>query len=116
MPWPVLLARSRVYGPFRIGGAPVTGIAAAAWLGERAVGWVNPVVPVVESVMTHALWLLAGLVVVARRDRRGRGLGQEVDRHVRGPGPAREANTTEVPITSEATGPMIIRISPHIHQ
>ena len=65
MPWLVLLARSRVYGPFRIAGAALTGIAAAAWFAERAFGWANPVAPLVESVASHALWLLAGLVVLA---------------------------------------------------
>ena len=64
MPWLVLLARSRVYGPFRITGAALTGIAAAAWLAERTFGWANPIVPVVESAAAHALWLLAGLVVL----------------------------------------------------
>ena len=64
MPWLVLLARSRVYGPFRIAGAALTGIAAAAWFAERAFGWANPIVPLVESVASHALWLLAGLVVL----------------------------------------------------
>jgi HupE / UreJ protein len=65
MPWLVLLARSRVYGPFRIAGAALTGIAAAAWFAERALGWANPIDPLVETVASHALWLLAGLVVVA---------------------------------------------------
>jgi HupE / UreJ protein len=64
MPWLVLLARSRVYGPFRITGAALTGIAAAAWLAERTFGWANPIVPIVESAAAHALWLLAGLVVL----------------------------------------------------
>jgi hypothetical protein len=64
MPWLVLLARSRVYGPFRITGASLTGIAATAWLAERTFGWANPVVPIVESAAAHALWLLAGLVVL----------------------------------------------------
>jgi HupE / UreJ protein len=65
MPWLVLLARSRIYGPFRIAGAALTGIAAAAWFVDRAFGWANPVVPLVENVASHALWLLAGLVVLA---------------------------------------------------
>ena len=64
MPWLVLLARSRVYGPFRVAGAALTGIAAAAWFAERAFGWANPIVPLVEGVASHALWLLAGLVVL----------------------------------------------------
>jgi hypothetical protein len=64
MPWLVLLARSRVYGPFRIAGAALTGIAAAAWFAERAFGWVNPIVPLVESAASHAPWPLAGLVVL----------------------------------------------------
>ena len=64
MPWLVLLARSRAYGPFRIAGAALTGIAASAWLAERTFGWANPIVPIVESAAAHALWLLAGLVVL----------------------------------------------------
>jgi HupE / UreJ protein len=64
MPWLVLLARSRVYGPCRITGAALTGIAASAWLAERAFGWANPIVPLVESAAAHALWLLAALVVL----------------------------------------------------
>jgi HupE / UreJ protein len=65
MPWLVLLARSRVYGPFRTAAAAMTGIAAAAWFMDRAFGWVNPIVPLVENAASHALWLLAGLVVLA---------------------------------------------------
>jgi hypothetical protein len=65
MPWLVLLARSRAYGPFRIAGATLTGIAAAAWFAERAVGWDNPIAPVVEGVASHAPWLLAGLAVLS---------------------------------------------------
>ncbi len=65
MPGLVLLARSRVYRPLRITGAALTGIAAAAWFAERAFGWANPVAPLVESVASQALWLLAGLVVLA---------------------------------------------------
>lgn len=64
MPWLVLLARSHVYGPLRIAGAALTGIAAAAWFAERALGWGNPIAPLVETVASHALWLLAGLAVL----------------------------------------------------
>ena len=64
MPWLVLLARSRAYGPVRVAGATLTGIAAAAWFAERAIGWSNPIAPLVESAASHALWLLAGLVAL----------------------------------------------------
>jgi hypothetical protein len=63
VPWLVLLARSRAYGPFRVGGAAVTGLA-AAWLAERALGWVNPIAPLVDAVASHAIWLLVGLVAL----------------------------------------------------
>jgi HupE / UreJ protein len=65
MPWLVLLARSRVYGPFRITAAVLTGVAALAWLADRALGWANPLVPLVENVASHAVWLLAGLVMLS---------------------------------------------------
>jgi HupE / UreJ protein len=65
MPWLVLLARSRVYSPLRITGAALTGIAATAWLAERALGWDNPVNAFVEGVASYGVWLLAGLVVLA---------------------------------------------------
>ena len=65
MPWLVLLARSRAYGPFRVAGAAVTGLAAAAWLAERALGCVCPVGPLVDAVASHAIWLLAGLAALA---------------------------------------------------
>ena len=45
MPWLVLLARTRVYPAFRVAGALATGIAAASWFFERALGWSNPVGP-----------------------------------------------------------------------
>lgn len=64
MPWLVLLARTRAYGPFRFAGAALTAVAAAAWLAERAFGWANPVGPLVEGVASHPLGLLAGLVVL----------------------------------------------------
>ena len=56
----MLLARSRIYGPFRIVGASLTGVAAAAWFVERA----NPLAPLAEGIASPALWLPAGLVVL----------------------------------------------------
>lgn len=64
MPWLVLLARSRAYGPFRIAGAALTGIAASAWFAERAFGWANPIVPIVEGVAAHGPWLFVGLIIL----------------------------------------------------
>ncbi len=64
MPWLVLLARSRIYGPFRIVGAALTGTAATAWLVERAFGWVNPIVPIIEAVASHPFWLITLLAVL----------------------------------------------------
>jgi hypothetical protein len=64
MPGLVLLARSHAYAPFRIAGATLTGIAATAWLAERALGWYNPVGSLVEVVASRGLWLFAGLVVL----------------------------------------------------
>jgi hypothetical protein len=64
IPWLVLLARSRIYGAFRLVGASLTGVAAIAWFGERSLGWANPVAPLVEGIASHAPWLLAGLLVL----------------------------------------------------
>jgi hypothetical protein len=65
MPWLVLLARSRAYGPVRVAGATLTGIAAAAWFAERALGLANPVAPLVEAFAAHAAWLLVVLALLA---------------------------------------------------
>ncbi len=64
MPCLVLLARSSIYRPLRLALAALTGVAAVAWFADRAFGWANPIVPLVENAAAHALWLLAGLVVL----------------------------------------------------
>jgi hypothetical protein len=64
MPCLVVMARTRIYEPFRVAGAALTGIAAAAWLAERAFGWTNPISTPIETVASHALWLLAAMVVL----------------------------------------------------
>lgn len=65
MPWLVLLARTRLYPSLRVLGACVTGLAAASWFFERALGWPNPVGPLVENVATHAAWLIVGLATLS---------------------------------------------------
>lgn len=65
MPWLVLLARTRVYAPFRVLGAVVTGVAAAAWFFERALGWPNPIGPLVESAALRGLWIVVGIAVLS---------------------------------------------------
>ena len=65
MPWLLLLARTPAYPPFRIVAACLTGVAALGWMAERALGWDNPVAPLVEQAAAHALWLVAGLAVLS---------------------------------------------------
>jgi len=65
MPWLIMLARTRIYPAFRVAGACLTGIAAAAWFFERAFGWHNRIGPVVEQIASHAVWLVIGLAIVA---------------------------------------------------
>ena len=65
MPWLLLLAQTPVYPPLRVLGACLTGVAAAAWFLERALGWNNPVAPLVERAAAHALWIVAGLAVLS---------------------------------------------------
>ena len=65
MPWLVLLARTRVYPAFRVAGAAITGVAAASWFFERALGWANPVGPWVERAAAHAPWIVGGLALFA---------------------------------------------------
>jgi hypothetical protein len=74
----VALSRTRIYPAVRIGGAAVGGVAALAWMAERALGWSNPIVAVVERAAAHAGWLaagLAGLAVVAAGWRHSAGKG-----------------------------------------
>lgn len=65
MPWLILLARTRLYPPLRVAGAIVTAVAAASWFFERALGWANPVGPIVEQAASHTIWLVVGLATLA---------------------------------------------------
>jgi hypothetical protein len=64
LPWLVLLARFPIYVPFRVAGASLTGVAATAWFGERALGMANPIAPLIDGAASHALAILAGLIVL----------------------------------------------------
>ncbi len=65
IPWLILLARTKLYSPVRIGGALCGGVAALGWAAQRAFGWQNPIEPVVNALAAHPLWLLAALAVMA---------------------------------------------------
>ncbi len=65
MPWIVLLAQTRAYRPFRIVGALLTGVAAAAWFATRAFGLANPISTLVDGAAAQAPWLLTSLAVLS---------------------------------------------------
>ncbi len=65
MPGLVLLARSRVYGPFRIGRGRAHRHRRRCMVRGTCLRLGQPRRPlVVENVASHALWLLGGLVVL----------------------------------------------------
>ncbi len=63
MPWSILLSRTRFYPVFRVIGASLTGVAAASWFFERAMGWANPIGPWVEKAASKAVWVLVSIAV-----------------------------------------------------
>lgn len=65
VPWLLILARTRAYAGFRIGGAGVAAVLASAWLLERSVGLANPTAPIVAWLAAHPLWLLGALALAA---------------------------------------------------
>ncbi|BCU78539.1 HupE/UreJ family protein [Luteolibacter sp. LG18] len=65
VPWLILLSRTRVYTPFRLVGSVFAGLAALAWMGERALSWPNPLNGVIEGFVAHAGWWLAALGVAS---------------------------------------------------
>jgi hypothetical protein len=73
----VLLAQTRTYPALRTAGAAFTGVAALAWIAERAGGADNPVGRLIDAGLNYAPWLLAVLTIgavaatLAERRRRG---------------------------------------------
>ena len=65
VPWLILLARTPAYTPFRLIAASCAGIAAIAWMAERALSWNNPIDVWVEAAAAHAIWIVAGIAALA---------------------------------------------------
>ncbi|QRO01238.1 hypothetical protein JRI60_20505 [Archangium violaceum] len=65
LPWLLLLARTRAYHAFRIGGALTAGVLASGWLLERTAGLPNPTGPAVAWMERHPLVLLIALAFAA---------------------------------------------------
>lgn len=61
----LLAARGRHYAPLRVSGALAAGIAAAAWLHQRATGSANAITGLLEKIPTHASLLLVVLLVAS---------------------------------------------------
>jgi hypothetical protein len=65
VPWLILLSRTTLYTGMRIAGAVLSGIAALAWMTERASEQVNPVSGLLQRGAPYALWLVGGMAVIA---------------------------------------------------
>ena len=65
MPALILLARTPRYPALRMGGAVFTGVAAIAWIAERAGGGANPVGRLIDQGLGYAPWLVLLLTLGA---------------------------------------------------
>jgi len=65
VPWLLLLSRTTIYTGLRIGGAVLSGIAAGAWMTERASEQVNPVSGLLQRGAPYAPWLVGMLAAIA---------------------------------------------------
>ncbi len=65
LPSLILLSRSPVYSPIRIGGALFAGVAATGWIAQRLWGAPNPVDAVVAALAQRAIWIALGLTLLA---------------------------------------------------
>jgi hypothetical protein len=63
-PWLLLLARTPLYTPIRIGGAAFAAIAALGWIAQRALHLPNPCDPVVAAIAARPRALLAALAAL----------------------------------------------------
>jgi hypothetical protein len=65
LPWLLLLGRARSYVWVRIGGALCSGVAALGWTAQRALGFSNPLAPLVDRAFEHPFLLIAVLATAA---------------------------------------------------
>jgi len=65
MPSLMMLARTAWYPVLRSAGAMLAGGAAVAWIVERVSGDRNTVAEGIDAALGHALWVVAGLTIVA---------------------------------------------------
>ena len=64
LPWLVLLARTPVYAPVRVGGAVVAMLASLGWLGQR-LGLPNPLGTLADTLSPYGPWVIAALALLA---------------------------------------------------
>ncbi|WP_232325983.1 HupE/UreJ family protein [Spirosoma montaniterrae] len=65
LPWFMLLSRTVVYAPVRVGGAVLAGVAALAWVVERFTGVENVLTLYIEQLAAYPFYLLTVLILVA---------------------------------------------------
>lgn len=65
MPWLLLLGTTRGYPAFRVLAAGFAAAAAVGWMADRALGWANPIDPVVDALAFHAPWVVALLAAAS---------------------------------------------------
>jgi hypothetical protein len=65
IPWLILLARTAVYAPVRIGGAILGAVASLSWVLQRAFAVRNPVEPFINTLARHPLALVGALALAA---------------------------------------------------
>jgi HupE / UreJ protein len=64
MPWLILLARTPLYPPVRIGAASLALLASLGWLADR-LGWPNPLGTLADGLGSAGLWALLALALLA---------------------------------------------------
>ena len=65
MPALILFAMSPYYRTVRTTIAALIAIAATFWIVERAFGWPNPIAPALDLLLSHGLWLIIGVDLIA---------------------------------------------------